>query len=178
MYLSFRDAGEGAFTRERKQKQLEKADARLARQHADVVAALNERRQGLLHSFSAKQEQRRLAETSAVARHTADRTRWQDMERQELRVELALKAKADAARLARNAAAAADAAEGVGRFETTLRQMGKDAPAVELEVSGPLPPLDADPLAHIQKIRRMLPEPKLLAESGAAYLAKIGRAHV
>ena len=94
------------------------------------------------------------------------------MEKQELRVELALRAKAEASRAAANAAASADALSGIGRFETTLRQMGKDAPPGELQLTK-LPELGATPLEQIQRIRSMLPDAAVQERAGAAYLATV-----
>eukprot|EP00899_Mesostigma_viride_P005423 jgi/Mesvir1/14882/Mv25026-RA.1 len=96
----------------------------------------------------------------------------------EVRVELSLAEKSTQRRYLSSLKADREANEGIEGFERTLRGLGVgglDEPSVDAPNDDiiPLSETTASAAAHLQKIKKQMPEPQLLAQESEAYLDRI-----
>lgn len=132
----------------------------------------DERRAGLLDKMSTKRTREADALGASLVKHRGTMRAKRNLEREELRVELALATRARARDTMRNSNAADDTSNGIAAFEQNLKRLGADQ-GRDLKDEEAVPVKYADPLEHLRHVSSLAPEPEELATTGKAYLSKI-----
>jgi hypothetical protein len=105
--------------------------------------------------------------------HRQNQARKQEVERAELRYELAVKEKKERKKWAGNAKASHEVVAGIDEFEKTLARLGGDVSSADGEAAKQSSIADDSPAAHLQTLKMMLPHPKAVEEEARSYLGTV-----
>ena len=109
--------------------------------------------------------------------HSKNQTRKREVERAELRFELAVQEKRERKSRSGNTLAAHDVVSGIDEFEKTLARLGADSKPASGGEDGDVPVIapqtDESPMVHLQTLKTMLPHPKAMEEEARLYLRKV-----
>mmetsp|Transcript_23743 Transcript_23743/g.58199 ORF Transcript_23743/g.58199 Transcript_23743/m.58199 type:complete len:773 (+) Transcript_23743:84-2402(+) len=127
------------------------------------------RRATQLGTFKATREMKATTTAGAYAHHAENMERKRTMEKRELQVELALSEKERLGGVVANLSSRDEAVGGIDAFEANLRRLGAGE-TPELVAADITPLTGTDPVTHLTALQRTLPDPRMMAHAGEAYL--------
>ena len=175
--------------------QLQKFSEAAAHLQADQLASARDaldtrdqrartRRAGMRESVAVRREVIEARKERDLAAHLANRQRQRDFERDELRIELAVRERRERKKRAALMDASVELADGIAEFERNLRSVA-DGPAARTSAGGgaqgsadkeaeTMPTFSSTtPLEHLQNIKTMLPDARAMRNEGAEYLGRM-----
>ena len=147
---------------------------------ASIDEHVAERRAHQLNAFNASRETKAIHVAAQYATHAEMLEARREVEKREVEIELAIAEKNRLLAVARNDAARGEALDGIDAFERNLQRMAgagggstDGGESTRDDVASATPLTGVDPVEHLERLRRTLPDQRQLTEAGARTVARI-----